>query len=56
MSDLAIQIAWAEKHPDEVKQMIYQANCFVKKHLLQEHVFQYVYLLLNAYAKLQKVE
>ncbi|MEI8300526.1 MAG: glycosyl transferase family 90 [Chlamydiota bacterium] len=56
MSDLAIQIAWAEKHPNEVKQMIYQANCFVKKHLLQEHVFQYVYLLLNAYAKLQKVE
>lgn len=54
MSDLAEQIAWAENHPEEVKLMICNANRFVKECLFQENVFQYVYLLLQAYSQLQR--
>lgn len=56
MSDFADQMDWIEKHPEEVKTIIHNANTFARTHLTQEDSFQYVYQLLCSYAKLQKFE
>ena len=52
MSDFKQQILWARSHPEEVYNIIDAANTFVKEHLTQELVFQYIHVLLQTYAKL----
>lgn len=54
LSDLLEKVLWAENHQEEVKTIIKHANEFARANLMQEDVFNYVYHLLKAYAKLQR--
>lgn len=55
MSDLIEKINWALDHSYECKEIAKNSTQFVENNLQKKNVYQYVYLLLNAYANLMKV-
>jgi len=52
-SDLIEKIAWAQENPEQVQAIIRNATQFAQQNLAYEDLLYYIYLLLNAYAKLQ---
>ena len=53
MSDLIDQIRWARENDKQAKTISQQAQIFAQENISHMKVLQYVYLLLNEYAKLQ---
>ncbi len=51
--DLIEQIQWAQAHDEECQQISENAQAFANQNLTRDHVFLYLYLLLEAYAKKQ---
>jgi len=55
-SDLVEQVYWARDHDDQVKAIAAHATKFAKKDLSPESIYEYLFLLLKKFAKLQRLE
>lgn len=53
-NDLLEKMSWARSHDDEARQIAQNATQFVLENLKEEHIYQYMYLLLCKYAELQQ--
>lgn len=53
LSDVKEKIEWAMENDAEMQKISRQAQSFAKKNLIRERIFQYLYLLLVEYGKLQ---
>lgn len=51
--DLPEKMAWAQENDEEAMQIAYNATQFVQEHLQVEQIYEYMYLLLCRYAKMQ---
>lgn len=54
-SDLVQKIQWAREHDNEMRMISQRANDFANNNLKHADILLYVYLLLNEYAKLQRL-
>ena len=56
MSDLAERVRWAEEHDELVQQIMANARDFASRHLKIEDDYRYLYLVLERYASMQKID
>jgi len=50
-SDLLVQLEWAKKNPQKVKQIIQNTDKIMKDHFQPEDVYCYVFLVLEMFAQ-----